>query len=152
MGRTESDGEGRREGGRGNEQRATYHMPEDLSRLPQVLGVQRSVDVLVLERLQLVQGDLELLGEVRNGREGKSEGGKGVSTCGVHLRRATAPHAHRGARIPLPTHHLLPPHVPPSRRLSAQDPLLSLPRRPCGREWTPWPSRGAVRWQRGGCR
>jgi len=79
VGRTESDGEGRREGGRGKEQRATYHMPENLSRLTQVLCVQGFVDVLVLERFQLVQGDLELLGEVRNGREGRSEGGEGVS-------------------------------------------------------------------------
>jgi hypothetical protein len=35
-------------------------MPQNLSWLPQFLGVQRLVNVLVLESLQLVQGDLEL--------------------------------------------------------------------------------------------
>ena len=74
--------EGKREGkeGRGEKGRegATYHMPQNLTRLAQVFGVQWLVDILIFESFQLVEGDLELWWREGGKGEREREGGRGV--------------------------------------------------------------------------
>ena len=99
-------------------------MPQDFSRLPQVLGVEGLVNVLVIEIFQLVKGDLELLWrEGGRGGEGEEwEGRRDAVSIGVcAFARKTTPlsvqrtetRTYGGMR--LPPRHAVPPKQPSSR-------------------------------------